>query len=91
MIQFKPDWVAVWTAEKAEAELSGSGFKFKGPGWYENNGDYLLAIPVDRPAEKMWHQKWKKDELFEFNIYNQRNPTDAFNLIINAPEREKVP
>lgn len=84
-MRFKPDWSEVWTAAKAEAELT--EFKFTGPGFYRHNGDTILAIPLGRPASQLWHQAFRDDEEFEFNVYNGRDPADWFNLIANAPTR----
>ena len=84
-MRFKPDWSEVWTAAQAEAQLE--EFKFTGPGFYRHNGDTLLVIPVDRPASQMWHQAFRPDEQFEFNVYNATDPADWFNLIANAPTR----
>lgn len=82
---FKPDWTAFWTVKEAEKELS---IKFSGPGWYFSQKDTILAIPHIRPIAKTWHSKFKDDELFEFCVYNNRNPSDAFNSLANAPTRQ---
>lgn len=86
---FHPDWTDIMTAREAENQLE--GFKFSGPGWYTLADDTMLVIAFERPAVEAWNQKARlpnSKERFEFNVYNQRNPIDAFNLIINAPTRD---
>ncbi len=85
MQPFRPDWVAYWTAAEAEKQLS--NFKFCGPGWYYTKKDTVLVIPHIRSIEETWHSKFSADELFEFCVYNDRNPSDAFNSLANAPTR----
>jgi hypothetical protein len=83
---FKCDWSRMYTAEQAEEELR--EFKFEGPGWYlGKNNDVLLVIPCDREIKDWWHKKWEERERFYFMVYNNRNPADAFNAIVNAPTR----
>lgn len=89
--EFRPDWVDVMTAQEAKDQLQ--GFKFSGPGWYTLAGDTMLVIAFERPripgsTAGVWNSKsTSESERFQFNVYNQRNPIDAFNLIINAPTR----
>jgi hypothetical protein len=88
-MNFKPDRHQVMTVSEAVEELvfSGPGW-FYGPGWYHSAGDTMLVIPVDRPMEELWHQKWSWDERFEFNVWRGRNPAEWFNRVANAPTRE---
>jgi len=88
MFNFKPDWVEIWTAAKAEEQLE--GFIFNGPGWYckpniRTGDSWLLVLPVDRPKERIWDKSYDADEKFEFNVYNGYDPRKAFSLITNAP------
>lgn len=89
--EFVPSWTETGTAAQAEKDF-GNGFKFKGPGWYHdhkgNSKQTMLVIPMERPANETWHQKWTETELFRFCMWDGPNPADAFNLIINAPTRE---
>lgn len=80
---FQPDWKATLTAEDSEIELN--GFKFKGPGWYIEKDDTVLVFPANGECEEPWKQTWEEDRLFHFLVYNERNPSDAFNAIVNAP------
>jgi hypothetical protein len=79
------DWTKVWTIEQIEHELT--DFKFNGPGWYHSMNDTLLIFPIGEHKEP-WKQTWKKHQRFKVMVYNERNPANAFNLIINAPTRD---
>ena len=84
IVSVTPDWSTVMTAAEAETQFF---FKFAGPGWYHKTNDSMLVIPVDRQSRaKVWWQSFTATERFRFNVYN-RNPSDDFNLIINAPNR----
>lgn len=41
-VNITPDWMERWTAGEARKQL-GSGFKFKGPGWYFEKKDTILV------------------------------------------------
>ncbi len=96
-IDFLPNGVSYYTAEQAEAQLK--DFTFKGPGWYPalDGQSAILVIPDSDdlvytgswrdPVEKSpWRQRWPKEQLFAFYIYDSR-PFNAFNAIVNAPSR----
>lgn len=74
--EFRPDWFAVYSLKEAEKEL---GRKFNEPGWYIFKTDTLLMLPA-----------FSQDgtDYFEFLVYNERNPVEAFNQIVNAPVRK---
>jgi hypothetical protein len=84
MFLVTPDWSETWTAVQAEVELG--NFKFIGPGFYHCKGDTILAIPLDRPREETWSQKFEPDERFEFNVWN--GPGPDLNLLASAPTRQ---
>jgi len=84
---FHPDWTMIGTSEHAEKELE--GFVFRGSGWYiiapTNGGpgfDTFLVLPYSAAATK------EDRDLYRFYIYNNRNPTEAFNWIVNCPTRQ---
>lgn len=85
-ISFQPDWTAHWTKTQAEKELH--DFTFRGPGWYHTTaGDTLLVIPTERdfePDKAIWNAPTNDNELFQFCVYNNRNPFASFNTIVNA-------
>lgn len=87
-ISFQPDWTAHWTKTQAEKELCASLFTFRGPGWYHTiAGDTLLVIPTERyfePDKAIWNAPTNDNELFQFCVYNNRNPFASFNTIVNA-------
>jgi len=77
---FIPDWSMIGSAEYAEKELQ--GFKFRGPGWYINKTDTLLVLPYAADDDGA-----QCKDLYRVCVYNNRNPADAFNWIVNAPTR----
>jgi carbohydrate-binding DOMON domain-containing protein len=79
-MNFLPDWSCIWSAKEAEKELI--AFEFKGPGWYFTKTDSILVMPHNRTIDRLWVSS---NELFEFNIYNRRNPLNLFITIANAP------
>jgi hypothetical protein len=85
MIEFRPDWVGIWSVEEAEKELT--GFKFAGPGFYHVAPDTMLVVPIERKLEEIWHSALRPGEKFRFYIWNGGRPIDVFNAIVNAPRR----
>ena len=72
------DWRETFSPAKAESELcdeQGNGFKFKGPGWYQQNKDILLCLP--NPSHK---------DLYDFYIWNapESHPREQFNVFLAA-------
>jgi hypothetical protein len=72
-LSFEPDWSSTWTPAEAEYQLI--DFKFKGSGWYLTNNESMLVVP------------YGDGEKYVFHIYNNRNPSEEFNWIVNAPSR----
>ena len=66
------DWDQIFTPEEAERELD--GFEFRGAGWYFTDVDTVLVIPVSETH-------------FRICVYGDRDPTNAFKWIVNAPVR----
>ena len=83
--EFIPDWSHRWNAAQAELELD--GFKFQGPGIYRHGKDVLLVVPTERDRATLWNKAFKAGEVFRFLVYTDRDPCDAFHLIVNAPGR----
>lgn len=88
---FRPDWVACWTAQEGATQLD---LKFKGPGWYLTGADCILVCPYflderNFPKEAItWMQRgWHRNQVFCFLIWNDRTPFDALNAMVNAPTR----
>jgi hypothetical protein len=84
---FHPDWTMIGTREHAEKELE--GFVFRGSGWYiiKHPGvplsfDTIIVLPYSAAAGE------GDRDLYRFYIYNDRNPTEAFNWIANCPVRQ---
>ena len=77
---FHPDWTMIGTKEHAEKELE--GFKFRGSGWYITGNDTLLVLPYSAAKDE------GDRDLYRFFIYNNRNPGEAFNWIVNCPTRQ---
>lgn len=96
-IDFTPNWTSVWTATEAEHELP--EFKFKGPGWYFSDNDTLLVVPrrpvliaENKQARRhqppdAWTEKWPPGSRFNFHVYKNCNPLEAFKAIMDAPVR----
>lgn len=73
---FIPDWQEIWAPSKAESELK--DFKFIGVGWYiirrPGKMDTILVLDAG-------------EGLYKFCVYNDRDPSQDFNTIVNAPVR----
>lgn len=67
---FVPDWVQLWTKEKAEKELF--DFTFQGPGWYITKSGTCLVQETNE-GNKLRFYFWL------------HNPCETFNWIVNAP------
>lgn len=67
---FKWDWRQTWTIQQAEYELS--GFGFKGLGWYHIASDTILVLK-------------HVDDVYEFFIWNQRDPRETLNNLLDLP------
>lgn len=84
---FNPDWSIVCTAEEAEVKLS---ISFKGPGWYLEKDETLLAIPFESigPVDIPWASSSPPETKFHFYIWNHNKAIHAFNTIYRAPTRD---
>lgn len=80
------DWKFTGKADKAERVLD--DFKFNGPGWYFTSEGTVLAIPVDRTICNWWDQECKLNEFFIFHVWQNIDPTNMLNAIVNAPTRQ---
>lgn len=89
IMEFEPD------ASQAEADLI--GFKFLGPGWYEDAHGTTLVIPdadvkypfgIGQASKGPWRSSWPADQVFWVCYYEGRNPFNAFNALANAPTRQ---
>lgn len=71
MIQVAPDWSARYTPAQAEHELV--NFKFKGPGLYILEDEFLIVVPIPpevRELNTIWHQTQPEGTVFDFHYYN---------------------
>ena len=60
-------------ASIVEAGYQFPDLKFKGPGWYKCNEDYILVRPTEN------------SEKFDCYVYHGRNPIRDFQVIANYP------
>jgi len=83
-----PAWSQVWTSEQAEKELA--NFKFKGPGLYLQDLEFLLVVAVEAEYEKVWRRAdlWPKDTKFSFYQYDLPFYNSLFFVISTVVTRQ---
>ena len=100
---FEPGYAKCYTASEAEHELTNFKFSGPGwyitktdtmlvvpDGDVEYTGSRrksTISSCKDNPKKGPWKQVWKAGQKFWFFVYNERNPSDSFNAICNAPVR----
>jgi hypothetical protein len=86
IVDFRPDWTSRGTAKHIEEDLP--GFKFSGPGWYFIGDDSILIVPSAK-TDTPWKNTWKKEAVFTYFVWNDRDAEGAFHAICLAPVRRQ--
>ena len=74
-----PDWSLKGTAARLEDQLT--GFKFKGPGFYIGQNEWMLVVPFEGTS-----LTWDSDTLFQAYMYTGSFAESA--LAYTLPVRE---